>query len=102
MDVGKGKGRKTERRQKGDTASNDKEGTQKFWLQLLQEAHGTNCRKKKADEAQKQKNVGAVDQSSVQSTSSTASVGAVALVSSTSQGSGLGRLIMAISDQGES
>ena len=49
----------------------------------------------------KQKNVGAVDQSSVQSTSSTASVGAVALVSSTSAGSGLGRLVMAISDQGE-
>ena len=38
-----------------------------------------DCRKKKSDEAQKQKNVGAVDQSSVKSTSSTASVGAVAL-----------------------
>ena len=38
-----------------------------------------NCRKKKSDEAEKQKNVGAVDQSSVQSTSSTASVGAVCL-----------------------
>ena len=50
-----------------------------------------DCRKKKSDEAQKQKNVGAVDQSSVQSTSSTASVGAAG-------GSGLGRLVMAISD----
>ena len=38
-----------------------------------------DCRKKKSDEAQKQKNVGAVDQSSVKSTSSTANVGAVAL-----------------------
>ena len=51
------------------------------------------------DEAQKQKNVGAVDQSSVKSTSSTASVGAVALMNSTAAGSGLGRLVMAISDQ---
>ena len=58
-----------------------------------------DCRKKKADEAEKQKNVGAVDQSSVQSTSSTASVGAVALINSTTAGSGLGRLVMAISDQ---
>ena len=58
-----------------------------------------DCRKKKADGAQKQKNVGAVDQSSVQSTSSTASVGAVALINSTTAGSGLGRLVMAISDQ---
>ena len=60
-----------------------------------------DCCKKKADDAQKQKNVGAVDQSSVQSTSSTGSVGAVALVNSTSAGSGLGRLVMAICDQGE-
>ena len=60
-----------------------------------------DCRKKKTDDAQKQKNLGAVDQSSVQSTSSTASVGVVALVSSTSEGSGLGSLVMAISDQGE-
>ena len=60
-----------------------------------------DCRKKKADDAQKQKNVGAVDQSSVQSTSSTASVGAVALVNSTSSGAGLGMLVMAISDKGE-
>ena len=60
-----------------------------------------DCRKKKADDAQKQKNVGAVDQSSVQSISSTASVGAMALVSSTSAGSRLGRLVMGISDQGE-
>ena len=60
-----------------------------------------DCRKKKADEAQEQKNVGAVDQSSVQSTSSTASVGAVALINSTTAGSGLGRLVMAISDQEE-
>ena len=59
----------------------------------------SDCRKKKADEAQKQKNVGAVDQSSVQSTSLTASVGAVALINSTTAGSGLGRLVMAISDQ---
>ena len=58
-----------------------------------------DCCKKKADDAQKQKNVGAVDESSVQSSSSTASVGAVALVSSTSAGSGLGRLFMAISDR---
>ena len=79
------------------------QGTQKF------DGHCNNCkkyghmardcRKKKADEAQKQKNVGAVDQSSVQSTSSTASVGAVALINSTTAGSGLGRLVMAISDQ---
>ena len=60
-----------------------------------------DCRKKKADDAQKQKNAGAIDQSSVQSTSSTASVGAVALISSTTAGSGLGRLVIAISDQGE-
>ena len=60
-----------------------------------------DCRKKKADDAQKQKNVCAADQSSVQSTSSTASVGAVALVNSTSAGSGLGRLVMAICDRGE-
>ena len=59
-----------------------------------------DCRKKKADGALKQKNVGAVE-SSVHSTSSTASVGAVALISSTTAGSGLGRLVMAISDQGE-
>ena len=55
-----------------------------------------DCCKKKADDAQKQKNVGAVDQSSVQSTSSTGSVGAVALVNSTSAGSEHGRLVMAI------
>ena len=60
-----------------------------------------DCRKKKADEVQKQKNVGAVDQSSVQSTSSTASVGAVALINSATAGSGPGRLVMAISDQEE-
>ena len=60
-----------------------------------------DCRKKKADDAQKQRHVGAVDQSTVQSTSSTASVGAVALVSSTPSGAGIGRLVMAISDQGE-
>ena len=60
-----------------------------------------DCRKKKADEVQKQKNVGAVDQSSVHSTSSTASVGAVALINSATAGSGLGRLVMAISDQEE-
>ena len=61
-----------------------------------------DCRKKKkADEAQQQKNVGAVDQPSVQSTSSTASVGAVALINSTTAGSGLGRLVMAIFDQEE-
>ena len=82
------------------------QGTKKF------EGNGNYCkkyghtardgRKRKADDAQKQRNVGAVDQSSVQSTSSAASVGAVALVSSTPSGAGLGRLVMAISDQGES
>ena len=58
-------------------------------------------RKKKADEAQKQKNVGAVDQSSVQSTSSTAGVGAVALINPTTAGSGLGKLVMTMSNQEE-
>ena len=43
--------------------------------------------------------MGAVDKSSVQSTSSTASVGAVALISPTTAGSGFGRLVMAICDQ---
>ena len=40
-----------------------------------------DCREKEADEALNQKHVSVVDQSSVQSTSSTASVGAVALIS---------------------
>ncbi len=53
-----------------------------------------DCRKKKADDAQKQKNVGVVYQSSVQSISSTASVGAVALINSATAGSGLGRLVI--------
>ena len=56
-------------------------------------------RKKMADEAQKHRNVGTVDKFSVQSTSSTESIGAVTLVNSTSAGSGLGRLVMTISDQ---
>ena len=121
--IGKGKNGKKEDGKKGDAKKGDGkkvdgkggknnvagkgkgQGTQKFdgnCDYCKKYGHmARDCRKKKADEAQKQKNVGAVDQSSVQSTSSTASVGAVALVNSITAGSELGRLVMAISDQGE-
>ena len=122
-EIGKGKGGKKGDGKKGDGKKGDGkevdgkggknngagkgkgQGTQKFdGNRNYRKKYGhmaRDCRKKKADDAQKQKKVGAVDQSSVQSTSSTASVGAVALISSTTAGSGLGRLVMAISDQGE-
>ena len=103
----KGEGKKVDGKGgKNNVAGKGKgQGTQKFdgncnYCKKFGHMAG-DCRKKKADDAQKQKNVGAVDQSSVQSTSSTASVGVVALVSSTSAVSGLGRLVMAISNQGE-
>ena len=50
----------------------------------------------KEDVSQKQKNVGAIEQSFAQSTSSAASVDAVALTSSQPECSLLGRLVMAI------